>query len=396
MRIGLPQGLTRQGVVVSVLAPLFLAPLARPAAAQTTADHKWEIEVHGGGMLPTNPTGGTLTLPGPAEIVSLPGGRTTLRVPSWYFGDGTALFNQSRETMEAFLRRMQVGSPNLLAPIIPLDPLLGRSLGERRRGGSIGARISRALTARLTAELTVDYSAAPLQITQANSDAIEAARASVATAFDGLLRNGAVSPTLGVIGPFTQINVISTAALERGGGHQIFTSGALNINLRTTGTIIPYATVGAGLLATTGQSPTTTLTGSYRFAAPPLAGITPTFNGTDSVTLRDARDDRVAVAVLGGGLRYHVTPRWGIRIDARAHLGKNRTTTLVDASPGAEPPAVGLPNATWTYTFPPSPALVFGRQAASTLSAPISGLRTFAGNGIATHTNITAGVFWRF
>ena len=71
--------------------------------------------------------------------------------------------------------------------ITTLDPVLGRSLGTERRGVGIGVRVSRVLTPRLTAELSVDYSLARLQITQANSDSIEATRASFIPAFSGLL-----------------------------------------------------------------------------------------------------------------------------------------------------------------------------------------------------------------
>jgi hypothetical protein len=58
-----------------------------------------------------------------------------------------------------------------------LDPVLSRALGTWESGGSLGVRVSRALTPRFGAKLSVDYSLAGLEITQANRDAIEAARA---------------------------------------------------------------------------------------------------------------------------------------------------------------------------------------------------------------------------
>ena len=58
--------------------------------------------------------------------------------------------------------------------------------------------------------------------------------------------------------------------------------------------------------------------------------ITPTTYptvSTDNVTVRDARDNRTVAGVLGGGMKYHVSPRWGIRLDARVSLSKNAAST---------------------------------------------------------------------
>ena len=43
------------------------------------------------------------------------------------------------------------------ARIVALDTVLGRSLGDMPRGGSIGIRLSRKITSRLTAEFDIDY-----------------------------------------------------------------------------------------------------------------------------------------------------------------------------------------------------------------------------------------------
>ena len=376
---------TRALFCMFILCLAAFAVVASPVAAQTANSGKWEIELHGGGLLPTNATGGTVSLPGPGQVFATATSRTptptSRRESSWYFGDGTVLFNQV--------------APQLALPgrITALDPVLGRSLGERRRGGSIGVRVSRELTPRLTAELTIDYSLATLQITQANSDAIEATRASFISAFNGLIR---FNPNR-VLQSLT-----STASLESGGGHQLFTSGALIINLRTTGNIVPYVTVGAGLISTTGNTPSAVLRGNYQFLFPAGGPI----NETDNVTVRDARDDRMAAGILGGGVRYHVSPRWGIRLDARVSLSKNTASTVFDASPnvalGLLPVVRGTLIADPTIQFTNNssdPVLGDGvtAVAASTLTGPaIVGFRTFSGSGVSTHTNITAGVFWRF
>ena len=50
-------------IVFCMLVVSLASAAASPAAAQTSGSGKWEIEFHGGGMLPGNPTGGTMSLP---------------------------------------------------------------------------------------------------------------------------------------------------------------------------------------------------------------------------------------------------------------------------------------------------------------------------------------------
>jgi hypothetical protein len=197
-------------------------------------------------------------------------------------------------------------------------------------------------------------------------------------------------------------SLTSTAALESRGGHQLFTSGALIINLRTTGDVIPYATVGASLIAITGDLPTATLRGNYQILLVNGAQI----NETDNVTVTDGRDDRTVGGIFGGGLKYHVSPRWGIRFDARVSLSRNTASTVLDAAPNV---ALGqLPAGRTLYPSDPTiqysnnssdPVTALGSTAiaASTLTGPaLTGLRTFSGSGVSSQTNITVGIFWRF
>ena len=108
--------------------------------------------------------------------------------------------------------------------------------------------------------MSVDYSLTRLEITQANSDSIEATRASFIPAFSGLIS----------FNPNRVLNsVTSTAAFDPGSSHQLLASGALLINLRRSGDVIPYATVGASLLSTIGRMPSATLAGNYQFLSVP-------------------------------------------------------------------------------------------------------------------------------
>lgn len=129
-------------------------------------------------------------------------------------------------------------------------------------------------------------------------------------------------------------------------------------------------------------------------------------NETDNVTVRDARNDRTVAGILGGGVKYRVSPRWGVRLDARVSLSKNTASTVLDATPkvvlGLLPVGRGTLRADPTIVFSnnssdPVTADGVTAVAASTLTGPtITGFRTFSGSGMLSQTNIIAGVFWRF
>ena len=304
------------------------------------------------------------------------------RESSWYFGDGALLFNQVASALAAG------GVAQFPGRISTLDPVLATSLGEWQRGGSIGARVSRTLTPRLGLELSVDYSLARLEMTPVNMDSIEGTRASFLPAFNGLIT---FSPTR------VLTSLTSTARLETADAHQLFTSGALIINLRTSGSLIPYAAVGASMISTIGSRPTASLEGNYQFF---LTNGGPV-NETDSVTVRDDRDDRTVAGLVGGGVKYHVSSRWGIQFDARVSFSSNAASTVLDATPTVAP---GLPagrgvlNAEPTIQFSNTSSSLTSQGvtavAASTLTGPaMAGVRTFSGSGVTSHTNITGGIF---
>ena len=365
-----------------------------PAEAQTTGVEKWEVEFHGGGIRQTEPTGGTATLPGPGQVFATASGVTnpapsSRRASSWYFGDGALLFNQAASSLA-----MQSTSPlGLSSRITTLDPALGRALGTWRSGGIIGVSVIRALTPRLSAELSVDYSLQRLQITQSNTDAIEATRASFIPAWAGVITANSAR----VLNSLT-----STATSDSGNRHQFLASTSLVVNLRTTGDFVPYTTFGAGLISITGKAPSATLRGNYQFLLPNGAPI----DETDNVTIRDAGDNHTFAGILGGGVKYRVSPRWGIRLGVRVALSRNAANTVVDATPnvalGQRPSGRGVLGAEPSIQFSnnssdPVTALGVTAVAASTLTGTaLSELRTFSGRGVSTHTNITAGIFWRF
>lgn len=395
--------LTRRTYTSSwILAACVIADVAglAPAAAQAQG-HKWEIEFHGGGMLPTNQTAGTATLPGPGASLTTAGiygppappvlvVATSRRVSSWYFGDGAVLFGQAATAVAANPVAMTAPFPGR---IVALDPVLGGSLGEVDRGGTIGVRVTRVLTPRFSAELSIDYSLSRVRIARVNSDAIEATRASFIPAFNGLITSNSSRVAR---------SITSDAALAAGSAHHLFTSGALIVNLKSTGRVMPYATVGASLISIHGERPSVVLTGNYQFSNI-MTGAS--YNETDRVVVRDTRDARSFAGILGGGLKYEVSPRWGIRLDARVSLSSNPESTGLDADPdvalGQLPAGRVTLNADPTIQFGNSSNPVTGLGvtaiAPSTLSGPaITGFRTWSGSGVSSRTDVVVGIFWRF
>src|SRR5262245_31744522 len=64
---------TRSAFPVSMACAVWLVAVTSPATAQTPESGKWELELHAGGILPANPTGGSVTLPGPGQVFTTSG-----------------------------------------------------------------------------------------------------------------------------------------------------------------------------------------------------------------------------------------------------------------------------------------------------------------------------------
>ena len=117
-------------------------------------------------------------------------------------------------------------------------------------------------------------------------------------------------------------------------------------------------------------------------------------NETDRVTIRVAAPANSPVGVFGGGVRYAVSPRWGIRGDVRFFAGGGSNDVEVDASPSVTTANQGI-----VLITPTNPGAVFSSTPvvpSSLTAAAISRLQTFAGSGSAIRTNIAAGVYLRF
>jgi hypothetical protein len=329
----------------------------------------WEVEVHGGAMTGSTPDKGDLAMPALNATVPPNFQRP---VSSWYFGDGSFQLNQ-------FLNVRQS------APIEPLDGTLQRRVATRQSGGAFGARIARRITGRLSAELAIDYATGSLALTNDARSAFEATRANFIPALNAFLTGGLIASR----------TANSTLTITDEQGAQVVTTGAVRFDLVRTRNWAPYVVAGVGALSIVGDSPQAVLTGSYQ-AVISVSGLPippATFSQTDTVTISSTVEPST-VWLLGGGVRFWMSERWGIRIDVSDHMHGNTLTTKVSAGPTPPPATFG----TYVTAVLNAPPIVFSGSptAGSTLSVPLSDFVTFNGRGVAHQVSLTTGFVWRF
>ena len=352
------------GPVPRLVTAMLVLAVAVPASA---AGQSWEVELHGGYLLSSNPIGGEGALPGVNSA-------SASVVPSWYFGDGALVLNQALTSIR----------PN--AAIVPLNPVLQRSFVERRSGGSVGVRIGRVLTPRFGAEFTLEEGFGALAVTPTSQAGVEATRASFVTAWNAALG-----------GPFPgSLTVTSLATIGGREGRQRFATGALLINLSSGRKLKPYAALGAGLIANRNGAPGAQLVGSYRFslALPPgIPVAAPMFHETDTVTVRSTVGNEFT-GVLGGGFKYALSERWGVRADVRDYISQNNVDTILTATPTSEsfPPGGVLT----IFTMPPLRFSTLATVPSTLGGTPVSSFTTFHGTGVRNQVRVAVGLFWRF
>jgi hypothetical protein len=288
----------------------------------------------------------------------------------------------------AQLREASASLPfNVPRAIVPLDSVLQSRFVDRRPGGAFGARVSRSLTARFSAELSVDYAWAPLAIDSDALTGLELTRVTFENTFHGLLA-----------GPAARMQTVTaTSTLDERRGHQFTSTGALLIAITTRSRLVPYAVAGGGIITNRGGTPSAHVTGQYQFTFPPVPVPAPIVipttlvNEADEVRVRAAADTRFALA-LGGGVKYPIRGRLGLRIDLRDHIYRDAMSTRLDATPATQLGPGAL-------TLGTVPRLTFGGSTfiRSTLSGPaIHDFETFRATGLQHQINLAAGLFWRF
>jgi hypothetical protein len=356
---------------------LFSCMLAA-ATPRAYAGQAWEVEVHGGGLITTNPTQGTTAMPPPSASVPLSRLQpnfTIEPVPSWFFGNGAALLSGALP-------------PRFGSGIVSLEPVLTSRFVERRSGGSVGVRVSRSLSRRFGAEFSLDRASGAQAVLPHDIDRITASEASFLATWNALLGLG---PTIG------GQTVDADLRADEKRGSQLITTGTILIDVFSSGTVHPYVAVGAGYIGARDRGPSATLTGNYRFVFP-VASQLPSVpliqvDQTDTVTIRSTAKN-AATGVIGGGLKYALSERWGVRVDVRDHINRDVVRTTVTAVPASASSGGG----TLMLGFAFGQFLVFSasRDVISTLSASVHDFQTFAGTAIVNQVDASAGLFWRF
>jgi hypothetical protein len=355
--------------------PMARAARTPPAVPSGSGESKWEVEAHVGGGVGNRPTSGTAIGAFPAGEAFVVGGRPGRYASTWYFGDGALLIGQIGSGF--------TGTAAATTKVTPLDPVLTAAALERKRGAGAGVRLGRRLTRSIGAELSIDTMAGSLNFTGTALSGIEATRASFTPMWNAILSTG---PTI-----FLNRSVSSNTTLtDRVDSRQTFVTGAATFELPGMGRVTPYATAGGGVVFRSGDLPTATLTGNYQFR---IAGTFP-FNETDVVKVHFTAKDRVPVGLFGGGVKYALSARQGLRADVRVHLSANSIDTLVDARPNVvlATPAVSL----FSGTTPPLVLSNMPLVRSVLTGAPITDLKTFSGSGRDIQTNFTVGYFVRF
>ena len=346
---------------------------AMPAGAQTAKPRAWAVEVHGGLAIGATPSGGTIVGEFPTGPPLSTAGSPTRLVPSWYFGDGSQLFNEVGDSFAA-LHNQQL--PRLTA----LDATLHSAAARRHGGGIFGVRLTRRLTSRLDLEFGIGVTQGTFELTDEARQAFEDTRVSFQNAFTALFTD---------LTPQTNLRVTSEVEVDENRVRQTLLSGGINFWLSRNGRMHTYLSGGLGRIVNGGGTPEVRLRGNYQLRF--LAEFP--FNESDSVTVSFVERENAFVGLVGGGVTYAIGSRQGIRGDVRVQLSGNRIETIVDAAStrllGA--PALFLPTNT-------SPSIQFSNVSgvSSSLSGRLTELTTFVNDGLDTRILMTVGYFVRF
>jgi hypothetical protein len=353
------------------LAVALLAAL--PAHAQTPKVRAWTVEVHGGVAIGESPGGGVIVGEFPAGSVLITSGAPSRLVPSWYFGDGSLLFNQASDSFAAMFNQ-QV--PRLTA----LDPVLHSAAARRGGGGLFGVRLTRRLTSRLDLEFGFGVTRGTFELTDEARAALEETRASFENAFTTLFTD---------LTPQTNLQVTSTLEMQSNRVHQTLLSGGVTVWLTRGPRLGTFVSGAIGRVTNGGTTPQAQLRGNYQFR---FLGEFP-FNESDAVTIKFIEPEDAMVGLVGGGVTIDLDARQGLRAEVRMQMSGAGIETSLDAvsSRTTGTPTLFVPTAT-------NPSIQFSNTSGvnSSLNGRLTEFRTFAGDGLDTRVLVTLGYFVRF
>lgn len=345
---------------------LCTAVSANAASAQSRAS-RWEVEGYVGFMASAGVGSGRARTPDPGEpIVTSTPIFPARQTSSWFLGDGATLLN----AVNAEFRQPH--------RIIPLEASLAAIPDPR--GGAFGVRVRRRLSDRFSAEFSVNVGARNEGGADLLRTAVESARDSFTAAFGDLLASG----------PFSRVVVAATSSVTAGAPRRADVAFDVTYRFARWRAADPYIAIGAGVTVGFGSMPSASLQAHYRFFVLDQVPI----DETDNLSLRYA-GGLAPIAVLGGGIRRHVSDRWGLTIDARLLAGSGAAQVWLDARPSS----VRATPAGFVESYT-NPAIQFSNDSATgrqtTLSGPaIENFRVFTA-GVEARGLVTAGVFVRF
>jgi len=231
-------------------------------------------------------------------------------VSSFLFGDGNALINQ-----------VLVGQG--LNPIPSLDGAIlnNRFALERQSNIGGGFRLSRYVGKRIwldwTNEYDFDYDHGSFEINEKeDADGFHSMQAWV-TSLESLFA------ACGTPCPYA-VAALQTSTHEK--GHQVSSAFTGNYDLRPAGKFVPYVGAGAGLVVSFAGTPRQEYFGHYSL-------VNGTMQGSDHVKVDFQVPPAVPALIVVVGAKYHISDRWGLRMEARSNFESHSFTTLLQALP---------------------------------------------------------------
>jgi len=118
--------------------------IAVVAPGGTAAAGDWELEIHGGGLFTLPPSSGRVTKPPAGEsFQTFAPGVSSLRVTSWYFGDGGTLLQRKQPVTYTY-----IATSGAYQTVLPLDPVLSTAAVRWPFAVGGGLRVGRRLGRR--------------------------------------------------------------------------------------------------------------------------------------------------------------------------------------------------------------------------------------------------------
>jgi hypothetical protein len=267
--------------------------------------------------------------------------------------------------------------------------VLHRPLIDRKNGAVFGFRFGRRVASRWIAEVGVDRLPTIAKGSHARDQYVATAAMYETVWNDVFFSLG--SPFVSPSG--ATINFVLPEARQ----DRIVVTGAANFEFAPSARVRPYLVGGAGIENRSGDSPTSRMSATIEYATF-LIGLQVQEN--DRVEMRGTTKKTRPVAVVGGGARFPITERFGVRADARAYLSKNGEETFVST---LTPPTRIAGPSTFYFDTGTTPAIQFQSvprpepDSGVSFSGPqISNFRTFEGNGLEVDFGLTIGGYWRF